>query len=317
MNISAGELLTEQKTWVITGGAGFIGKHLARELVRLGQKVRIFDNFSAGGRDGLEGLPGGVQVVEGDILEPASLLPVFEGADYVLHHAALVSVPRSVSHPLPTLQTNIQGTANVLHAARQCGVKRVVFASSCAIYGNGETLPYREDSPRDILSPYALSKQAGMDLCDFYTRTYGLETVSLVYFNVFGTGQNPDSPYAAVIAKFMRLAKQKQPLSIEWDGLQSRDFVHVRDVVQANLLAALKARPAQSYNVAFGRDYSMLELADLIEKISGRTLTRRFLPKRPGDSRRSRADISKIKQLGFRPAVSLEEGLKELWNASI
>ena len=215
--------------------------------------------------------------------------------------------------PLETLDINVQGTANVLEEARRAGVKRVVFASSSAVYGNGETLPYQENAPTDCQSPYAWSKQAGARLCNLYTANYKLETVVLRYFNVFGTGQNPNSAYAAVIAKFMQLAEQNHPLGIDWDGQQSRDFVNVRDVVQANLLAALKAQPGETYNVASGKTTSLLELADLTEEISGRKLGRVFRPKRPGDVKLSSADISKIQALGFVPRISLKEGLQEMW----
>ena len=281
-------MLNQPYTWVITGGAGFIGSHLAKTLVAQGQRVRIFDNFSSGRKENLAPIANQVQIIEGDICDFNALLPALKGADFVLHHAALVSVPESVQKPLATWQINVQGTANVLEAARQNRIRRVVFACSSAIYGNGPDLPY-------------------------YTQVYGLETVSLVYFNVFGPHQNPNSPYAAVIAKFMQLAAEGKPLGIDWDGLQSRDFVHVRDVVQANLLAALKGAPGETYNVAGGKTYSLLDLADRLDKISGQKLPRVFRPKREGDVKLSSADISHIKTLGFVPQVTLEEGLAELW----
>jgi len=308
-------MLTKQFHWVITGGAGFIGSHLARELVRLGQHVTVFDNYASSSRDSLAAIENKIQIIEGDIRDFPALLRAFQGADYVLHHAALVSVPESVEKPLETFQINVQGTANVLEAARQTGVKRVVFASSSAVYGNGTDLPYKETSPVDCQSPYAFSKQAGAELCQLYARAYGLETVALRYFNVFGTGQNPNSAYAAVIAKFMQLAAENKPLGIDWDGLQSRDFVHVSDVVQANLLAALKGVPGEIYNVARGETCSLLRLADIIESVSGRKLERVFRPKRAGDVKLSSADISKIRALGFVPQVSLEDGLRQMWAA--
>ncbi len=304
---------TEKFTWVITGGAGFIGSHLARELVRSGQRVRVFDNFSGGFRSNLADIVDKIEILEGDIRDWRAVQQAFAGADYVLHHAALVSVAESVEKPLIAEEINVRGTGNVLEAARRQGVRRVVFASSSAVYGNRPELPYREDTPEDCQSPYAWSKQAGARLCNLYTQNYKLETVVLRYFNVFGLGQNPNSAYAAVIAKFMQLAAQNRPLGIDWDGQQSRDFVNVRDVVQANLLAALKAQPGETYNVASGRTTSLLELADLIEEISGRTLGRVFRPKRPGDVKLSSADISKIQRLGFVPRVTLKEGLLEMW----
>ena len=301
-------------TCLITGGAGFIGSHIARALINKGHTVLVFDNFSSGSMANLASVADKVHIIKGDICNFNALLGAFEGVDYVFHQAALVSVPQSVREPLQTWQINVQGTANVLEAARQKGVKRVMFACSSAIYGNGPDLPYKETAPKDCQSPYAQSKLAGLELCQMYTRVYGLETVPLIYFNVFGAGQNPNSPYAAVIAKFMQLAAQGGPLGIDWDGCQSRDFVHVRDVVQANLLAALKATAGECYNVARGETCSLLQLADLIDEISGQKLMRVFRPKRAGDVKLSSADISKIRALGYVPAVSLADGLTEMWN---
>lgn len=301
------------QTWLITGGAGFIGSHLVKELLRLGQRVRVLDNFSSGRRENLAGVEEQIQLITGDIQDTAAVRQAITGADYVLHHAALVSVAESMEKPLETMQINVQGTALILEESRRAGVKRVVFASSSAVYGNGEKLPYNENSPIDCQSPYALSKQIGAELCQMYFRLYGLETVALRYFNVFGDGQNPNSAYAAVIAKFMQLARQGAPLGIDWDGQQSRDFVHVSDVVQANLIAALKAQPGEIYNIASGKTYSLLQLADTIEKIAGRPLERVFRPKRAGDVKLSSADISKLASQGYTPAVSLEVGLKQMW----
>ena len=306
---------TEKFTWVITGGAGFIGSHLARTLVRLGQQVRVFDNFSGGFRSNLADITGKIDVIEGDTRDWRAVQHALEGADFVLHHAALVSVAESVENPLVTEEVNVRGTSHVLEAARRQGVRRVVFASSSAVYGNRPEWPYREDTLEDCQSPYAWSKQAGARLCQLYTQLYKLETVVLRYFNVFGLGQNPNSAYAAVIAKFMQQAANNRPLGIDWDGRQSRDFVNVRDVVQANLLAAFKAHPGETYNVGSGKTTSLLELADLVEQISGRKLGRVFRPKRPGDVRISSADISKIRALDFTPRISLEAGLKEIWQA--
>lgn len=302
-------------TCLITGGAGFIGSHIARALINKGHTVLVFDNFSSGSMLNLAPVADKINIIKGDICNFNALLGAFEGVDYVFHQAALVSVPQSVQEPLQTWQINVQGTANVLEAARQKGVKRVMFACSSAIYGNGPDLPYKETAPKDCQSPYALSKLMGLELCQMYTRVYGLETVPLIYFNVFGNGQNPHSPYAAVIAKFMQLAAEGKPLGIDWDGCQSRDFVHVRDVVQANLLAALKGIPGEAYNVARGSTCSLLELADLLDNISGQKLPRVFRPKREGDVKLSSADITKIRALGYAPAVSLAEGLTEMWNA--
>ena len=250
--------------------------------------------------------------IKADICDYSNVLKACNGVNYILHHAALISVAESMEKPQETAKINVQGTVNVLEAARQCGVKRVVFASSAAVYGTRPELPYSETTPTDCQSPYAWSKQVGAELCQLYTKAYGLGAVALRYFNVFGPGQNPNSAYAAVIAKFMQLAAEGKPLGIDWDGLQSRDFVNVKDVIQANLLAATKGVPGEIYNVASGRTYTLLELADTIEKVSGKKLERISRPKRPGDVHESSADISKIRVLGFIPSVTLEEGLQEL-----
>ena len=300
--------------WLITGGAGFIGSHLVHELVRQGQRVTVFDNLSGGKLENLAAVKNKISFIQGDIRDFSALEKVCRGVDYILHHAALISVAESMAKPQETAEINVQGTVNVLEAARKNKVKRVVFASSAAVYGTRPELPYHENTPIDWQSPCAWSKQVGAELCQLYTKAYGVEAVALRYFNVFGPGQNPNSAYAAVIAKFMQLATDNQPLGIDWDGLQSRDFVNVKDVVQANLLAAFKGVPGEIYNVASGRTYTLLELADTIEKVSGRKLARVSRPKRPGDVHESSADISKIKNIGFVPSVSLEAGLQEMWN---
>lgn len=307
--------LQDKKYWLVTGGAGFIGSHIVRELVHQGQYVGVLDNLSGGKLENLEDVKDKITFIKGDICDFPCLLGACTGVDYVLHLAALISVAQSMEEPQQTAQINVQGTVNVLEAAKQCGAKRVVFSSSAAVYGTRPELPYKETTPIDCQSPYAWSKQVGAQLCQLYTKAYGLEAVALRYFNVFGTGQNPNSAYAAVIAKFMQLAAQNKPLGIDWDGLQSRDFVAVEDVVQANLLAATKGVPGEIYNVASGHTYTLLELANTIEKVSGRKLERVSRPKRPGDVHESSADISKIKQLGYTPSVTLEEGLRAMWKA--
>lgn len=306
-------MLTQTFHWLVTGGAGFIGSHIVKELVRQGQRVTVLDNLAGGKLENLENVKDKITFIQGDICNFPTVLDACKGTDYVLHLAALISVAESMAKPQETAQINVQGTVNVLEAAKQCGVKRVVFSSSAAVYGTRPELPYKEDTPIDCQSPYAWSKQAGAELCQLYTKAYGLEAIALRYFNVFGTGQNPNSAYAAVIAKFMQLAAENKPLGIDWDGLQSRDFVSVKDVVQANLLAAIKGVPGEIYNVASGRTYTLLELADTIEKVSGRKLERVSRPKRPGDVHESSANISKIVALGYKPSVTLEEGLKEMW----
>ena len=306
-------MLQERYHWLVTGGAGFIGAHIVKELVRQGQQVTVLDNLSGGNLKNLAPVKDQITFIQGDICDFADVMDACDGVDYVLHLAALISVAESMEKPRETAEINVQGTVNVLEAAKQCGVKRVVFSSSAAVYGTRPELPYEETTPIDCQSPYAWSKQAGAELCQLYTKAYGLEAVALRYFNVFGPGQNPNSAYAAVIAKFMQLAAENKPLGIDWDGLQSRDFVSVKDVVQANLLAATKGVPGEIYNVASGRTCTLLELADTIEKVSGRKLGRVSRPKRPGDVHESSANIAKITALGYKPCVTLEEGLREMW----
>ena len=304
---------TNAKQWVVTGGAGFIGSHLVKELLSCGQRVTVVDDFSSGSLANLNEVSSKIRLVKADIRQLPDLLKAFQGADYVLHHAALVSVPRSLEKPETTWQINVQGTTNVLEAAHRAGVKRVVFASSCSVYGSSSK-PCRETHAQNPSSPYALSKQIGEELCRFYTQIYGLETVVLRYFNVYGPGQNPNAPYSAVVAKFLDVARRGQTLYVDWDGRQSRDFVSVQDVARANVLAAKKGKSGEAYNVASGKSYSLLGLIRLIEKVSGKKMTRVFRPKRAGDVRTSAADISKFTRLGFVPRVSLQEGLERLWH---
>lgn len=310
-------VLENKSHWLITGGAGFIGSHLVKELVSQGQQVTVLDNLSGGNLSNLKSVWNQITFIEQDIRNADALVNALDQVDFVLHHAALISVAESMEKPQETAEINVQGTVNVLEAARKNQVKRVVFASSAAVYGTRPELPYTENTPIDCQSPYAWSKQAGAELCQLYTKAYGVEAVALRYFNVFGPGQNPNSAYAAVIAKFMQLAAANQPLGIDWDGLQSRDFVNVKDVVQANLLAATQGKPGEIYNVASGRTYTLLELADTIEQVSGRKLARVSRPKRPGDVHESSADISKIRAIGFVPSVSLKEGLEQMWHERI
>lgn len=309
-------MLTQKHTWLITGGAGFIGSHLAKELVRRGQHVRVFDNFSSGSEGNLCEIKNDIEFIQGDIRDYSALLKACQGADFVSHHAALVSVPQSIRQPRETMEINVQGTVNLLEAARQNKVRRVVFASSCAIYGDAQKAAlFTEQSPFKGKSPYAVSKYAGSGLCRLYTQLFNLPTVSLVYFNVFGPGQRFDSPYAAVIARFLHQAAAGEPIYINGDGTQTRDFISVQDIVQANLLAFEKAAPGQTYNVGSGKTYSLLQLADFIEQISARPLKRIFRPEREGDILFSAADISKIQALGFCPSLSLQQALQTMWQA--
>lgn len=300
-------------SWLVTGGAGFIGAHLVRALVQNGQRVTVLDDFSAGARANLLPFGRAVRVLEGNILDLKTVKKACRGADFVLHHAALVSVPRSIEEPNETYQINVQGTANVLEAAKEARVKRVVFASSCAVYGPGKPQPFDETAPRRPGTPYALSKSQGEDLCRSYRDLYGTDCVILRYFNVYGPGQNPQGPYSAVIAKFLDCAARGLPLTMDWDGRQTRDFTFVEDVARANLWAALKARPGETYNVGTGRSESLLKLAALTEAAAGAKRGRVLRPKRAGDVRRSAADVSKARREGFETRFTLPEGLKICW----
>lgn len=303
------------KVSFITGGAGFIGSRLAEKLAEKGHKVIVYDNFSSGDIKNLSAIKTKIKIVKGDITDFKKLKQAIKGADYVYHHAALVSVAQSMEEPAQTHKINIEGVNNVLEAARLNGVKRVLLASSSAVYGNGKDIPYKETAQTDCRSPYAASKLIGEELLKCYFKAYGLETVCVRYFNVFGPKQNPNSPYAAVIAKFMDLVKRGDAFFIDWDGKQSRDFVFIDDVADATILAMKKGKAGEVYNVASGRTYTLLNLAKEIENISGKKMKRVFKPKRAGDIKKSAADITKIKKLGYKAKVSLREGLKKIFKA--
>lgn len=298
-------------TYLVTGGAGFIGSHIARELVRQGETVRVFDNFSTGCRQNLSGLLDALDLIEGDIRDLALVQAAAQGVDYILHQAALPSVPRSIADPITTHQVNVTGTLNVLMAARQANVRRVVYASSSSVYGNSPTLPKREEMPTNPLSPYAVSKLAGENYCRAFYQVYGLPIVALRYFNVFGPHQDPASQYAAVIPKFITaMLRGDRPL-IHGDGLQSRDFTYVANVVQANLLACqAEAAVGQVCNAALGGRVSLLELVSRLNQILGKELEPLFDDARTGDVKHSQADVSKLRALtGFVPVTDLQTGL--------
>ena len=308
-------MFSKSHHFAITGGAGFIGSHLAKELVRLGQQVTVIDNLCGADGSNLKEIEGKIQFVQADVCQFPVLKSAFEGIDFVFHLAAQISVARSVQCPEETWQNNVQGTENVLEAALQAGVKKVVFASSSSVYGNGTDVPYMENAALEFKSPYALSKYMGEKLCRHYTEVFGLHTIILRGFNVFGPGQRTDGPYAAVVAKFIQTAKEDKPFPIHGDGSQVRDFIYVEDVVKANLLAVQQGGAGEAYNVASGQPCSVQELCQLIEQIAGRSLGCVFLPERAGDVAISSANINKMKSLGFVPAVSLKEGLKRTWQA--
>jgi UDP-glucose 4-epimerase len=296
----------------VTGGAGFIGSHLAGALVERGDRVRILDNLSTGSRTNIGHLFPDVEFLLADLTDPAAVSEAVRGVEVVFHQAALASVPASVAAPLETHRVCATGTLLLLDACRRAGVRRVVYAASSSCYGNQPDMPKTESHPLQALSPYAAAKLAGELYCEAFAACYELETVRLRYFNVFGPKQPPDSPYSAVIPLFVdALLKGKRP-TIFGDGAQSRDFVYVENVVQANLLAA--AAPGVSgrvYNVGCGRALSILELLQAICGLLGKPFDPLFAPPRQGDVKHSWADISAARRdLGFQPRVELREGLR-------
>jgi UDP-glucose 4-epimerase len=298
---------------LVTGGAGFIGSNLVRALLARGDDVRVLDNFSTGNRGNLGGLAQEVELVEGDLRSYERVHNAVRGAEIVFHLGALGSVPRSVQDPLTSGAVNVEGTLNVLLAARDEGIRRVVFASSSSIYGNQPELPLRETMAPDPISPYGVAKLAAERYCVSFTRVYSsFETVVLRYFNVFGPRQDPRSQYAAVVPLFVTAVAAGRELTIFDDGDQSRDFTYIDNVVAANLLAAdAEGASGRIFNVSAGAPATVNELADTIGRLLDKPVERRYLAPRPGDLRDSWADVSAAQDaLGYRPTVSLEEGLR-------
>jgi UDP-glucose 4-epimerase len=297
---------------LVTGGAGFIGSHLAADLLERGLSVRILDNFATGRRSNLRAIGNGAEIVEGDIQSYERVSRAVDGCEVVFHQAALPSVPRSIQDPLASNATNVIGTLNVLLAARDHGVRRVILASSSSVYGANAKLPKQEQDSALPISPYASAKLAGESYARSFHIVYGLETVMLRYFNVFGPRQDPASEYSAVIPRFITsLAEGESPV-IYGDGEQSRDFTYVENVVQANLLAADAPQAAgQVYNIACGRQVSLNQLLDELKGIIGADQSAAFAAPRPGEVRHSRADIARARdQLGYEPTVDLSTGLR-------
>ena len=278
----------------------------------------MFDNFSTGSHENLRGFGRDVEVVEGDLRDFAAVQTAMRGVTHVCHQAALRSVERSVDDPLSSDEVNVHGTLHILMAAREAKtVKRVVYASSSSVYGDNETLPKREDLTPQPVSPYAVSKLAAENYCRVFTKLYGLETVSLRYFNVFGPRQSPSSKYAAVVPLFMRAALQHEPLEVHGDGEQSRDFTYIDNVVQANLLSCTTPGVGgEVFNVACGERHSLIEIADIVARFVGRELPRRHIETRRGDVRHTLASIDRaVKLLGYRPEVGFEDGLRRTFDA--
>jgi nucleoside-diphosphate-sugar epimerase len=297
--------------YLVTGGAGFIGSHLTEELVRRGHHVRVVDSLITGKRGNIEHIPD-VEFMEGDLAEKPVADRAVAGMTYVLHQAAIPSVPRSVNDPIASNRANITSTLNVLVAARDAGVKRLVYAGSSSAYGDTETLPKREDMPTRPLSPYALQKLVGEQYCRLFTELYGFQTVTTRYFNVFGPRQDPGSPYSGVISLFATaLLEGRQPI-IYGNGEQTRDFTYVANVVDGVLRACEAPEAAgQVMNVATGGRISLNELLRVMNGLLARNLDAVFKEPRAGDVRDSQADITKAKKLlGYEPTVGLEEGLR-------
>jgi nucleoside-diphosphate-sugar epimerase len=298
-------------TYLVTGGAGFIGSHLVEELLRRGESVRIADNFATGRRENIPAHPS-VQVVEGDLADEVIARRAVAGCDYVLHEAALPSVPRSVQDPAASHRANVDATLNVLIAARDGGVRRLVFAGSSSVYGNAAVLPKREDMRPNPLSPYALQKLVSEQYCQMFSRLYGLETVTTRYFNVFGPRQQPGSPYSGVISLFIEALAEGRAPHIHGDGRQTRDFTYVGDVVRAVLRCCEAPNVAgEVINVACGGRISLLELVRSLQVILHAPIEPTFGPEREGDVRDSQADIYKARHLlGYEPSVPFDEGLR-------
>ncbi|MDD4879140.1 MAG: SDR family oxidoreductase [Candidatus Omnitrophica bacterium] len=299
--------------YLVTGGAGFIGSNIVDELVRRREEVKVLDDFSSGKKKNLENVSGNIELIEGDIRDPSALKKALKGCDYVIHQAALRSVPKSLEDPKLYDDVNVKGTLNLLVASQENKIKRVVFASSSSIYGDTTKLPQCEDQIPQPISPYAATKLAGEHYCRVFAKSYGLETVALRYFNVFGPRQSLESQYAVVIPKFITcILKGEQP-PVDGDGTQSRDFTYVDNVVEANLTAAVREGVSgEAFNVACGKGYNLLELVRILNEIIGKGIKPRFMPPRAGDVKHTLADIAKMKKLlKFDPKVDFVLGLRK------
>ncbi|MEX2147317.1 MAG: SDR family oxidoreductase [Candidatus Rokuibacteriota bacterium] len=306
-----------QRIYVVTGGAGFIGSHLVERLLaeEPDSAVRVFDNFESGTRANLAFGPrygDRLRIIDGDVRDLAAIERASAGASVVFHQAAMRSVPRSVADPLGANDNNVTGTLHVFEAARRAGVRRVVYASSSSVYGDSPELPKREDQRPSPISPYAVSKAAGELYAAVWTRLYGVETVGLRYFNVFGPRQDPASEYAAVIPRFILWGLRGTPLEVHGDGHQSRDFTYIDNVVDANRLAAQSPQASgEVFNVGCGRRVSLLDIVARLERLLGRSLERRHTPGRAGDVPHTLADVDRAKRMmGYTALVDFDEGLR-------
>lgn len=314
--------------YLITGGAGFIGSNIVEELLKRGERVRILDNFSTGKRETITELKEIItslslpqpqpylEIVEGDIRSYHIVREAIDGVDFVLHQAALPSVPRSVKDPITSNEVNVMGTLNILNSAKENKVRRIVYASSSSVYGDLDVLPKTEDMLPKPLSPYAVSKLAGEKYCQVFTQLYGLETVSLRYFNVFGPRQDPTSQYSAVIPKFINLIKDGISPTIYGDGEQSRDFTFVQNVVEANLLACkegLENFSGEVFNIAFGKRITVNKMVQTINEILSTNVRPEYDSPRSGDVKHSLANIGKAQQfLDYKPTIDFNAGLRKI-----
>jgi UDP-glucose 4-epimerase len=297
--------------YLVTGGAGFIGSNIVEHLIAQGAKVRVVDNFSTGKRENLEHFKKQIDIREVDICDLPELRKAVQGCDYIFHQAAIPSVPKSVIDPISSHNADVTGTLHVLWAAKAASVKRVIYAASSSAYGESEELPKRENMPPQPISPYGLMKYVGEEYCRIFTLLYGLETVSLRYFNVFGPRQDPTSQYSGVLSRFITVMLRGESPVIFGDGEQSRDFTYVSNVVKANMLACQSTRAVgKVYNVACGTRFDLKEVVKILNRILGTTLQPVHNSPRPGDIRHSQADIRRAaSDLGYSPQTGFEEGL--------
>lgn len=307
---------TENSKFLVTGGAGFIGSNLCEAILKMGYKVRCLDDLSTGRQENVDMFMDNpnYEFIKGDIKDLNVCIDACEGIDYVLNQAAWGSVPRSIEMPLFYCANNIQGTLNMLEAARQNGVKKFVYASSSSVYGDEPNLPKKEGVEGNLLSPYAVSKRADEEWAKQYTKHYGLDTYGMRYFNVFGRRQNPDGAYAAVIPKFIKMLLNGQTPTINGDGKQSRDFTYIENVIEANLKACLASSDAagKAFNIAYGGREYLIDIYYGLTKALGVDIEPNFGPDRAGDIKHSNADISRAKELlGYEPDYNFENGLNE------
>ena len=302
-------------TFLVTGGAGFIGSNLCEALLHLGYRVRCLDDLSTGKQANVDLFAGhgNFAFIRGDIRDYQSCLVATREVEYVLHQAAWGSVPRSIEYPLLYEDINVRGTLNMLEASRQNGVKKFVYASSSSVYGDAPALPKREGREGKLLSPYAATKRSCEEWARLYTHLYGLDTYGLRYFNVFGPRQDPDGDYAAAIPKFIRQLLNDEAPTVYGDGMQSRDFTYIENVIEANLKACLAGQEAsrEAFNIAYGGREYLLDMCHLLAKLLGKDLAPEFGPERPGDIKHSNADISKARDmLAYEPSYSFADGIR-------